>query len=380
MRRLVLLAAALAASLLVAACGELTDVQAQDSGITSSPLDPSVEVVIDGFTRPSALAALGEDEFLVVEQARGLYHVQNGERTAVAATPTVSLYDIGGLLLGGMQDVSLHPDFDANGLVYIVYLSEAETMSVARFGFGDRVVEDFEVIFESNARSATAALAWQDADHLFVAQGTTDARLPQNFSFDSGKIHRLLADGSVPVDNPVFDGTDGPSTVWSIGHGLNRGLVYADGVLYANEHTPGFGGDEFNIIDGGGNYGYPNVSPNGGNPNAPAVDDDVLATMIDPAASWGDFIFNPSGMILATGSAFPALDGLFVFGALDTEQLVAHDVETGETTVRWDDAGRLLDLAVLPSGDLLVAVGAPTGEPGQGELLRLSPPGQPEGG
>ena len=73
-----------------------------------------------------------------------------------------------------------------------------------------------------------------------------------------GKSLRLNLDGSIPDDNPVFNGVQ--SHVFTFGHRNMQGLVFApDGTLYASEHGPK-ADDEVNVLQAGENYGWPHVS------------------------------------------------------------------------------------------------------------------------
>jgi PQQ-dependent dehydrogenase (s-GDH family) len=73
-----------------------------------------------------------------------------------------------------------------------------------------------------------------------------------------GKVLRLNLDGSVPTDNPTFNGVR--SHVFSVGHRNAQGLVVArDGSIYASEHGPSMD-DEVNLIEAGKNYGWPYVA------------------------------------------------------------------------------------------------------------------------
>ena len=74
-----------------------------------------------------------------------------------------------------------------------------------------------------------------------------------------GKTLRLNPDGTTPSDNP-FPG----SPVYSLGHHNSQGLDWdpKSGLQFQTEHGPsGFdgpgGGDEVNIVESGGNYGWP---------------------------------------------------------------------------------------------------------------------------
>lgn len=68
---------------------------------------------------------------------------------------------------------------------------------------------------------------------------------PQNASLPFGKIVSIVLSGNYP------------SSVFSTGHRNPQGLVFlSDGKLLESEHGPR-GGDELNIIEEGGNYGWP---------------------------------------------------------------------------------------------------------------------------
>jgi PQQ-dependent dehydrogenase (s-GDH family) len=80
----------------------------------------------------------------------------------------------------------------------------------------------------------------------------------RDWSLYEGKILRLNLDGSIPSDNPTLAGAR--SHIFSYGHRNPQGLVFApDGRLYESEHGPNTD-DEVNLIQAGGNYGWPHVA------------------------------------------------------------------------------------------------------------------------
>ena len=80
----------------------------------------------------------------------------------------------------------------------------------------------------------------------------------KNWTSYQGKILRLAPDGSIPRDNPVLGGVR--SHVFSYGHRNPQGLVFGPGGrLYESEHGPDVD-DEVNLIEAGGNYGWPRVA------------------------------------------------------------------------------------------------------------------------
>jgi PQQ-dependent dehydrogenase (s-GDH family) len=73
-----------------------------------------------------------------------------------------------------------------------------------------------------------------------------------------GKVLRLNPDGSIPADNPTLDGVQ--SHVFAYGFRNVQGLALSpEGQLYAAEHGPKTD-DEINLIEPGGNYGWPHVA------------------------------------------------------------------------------------------------------------------------
>ena len=101
-------------------------------------------------------------------------------------------------------------------------------------------------------------LAFGADGSLFVALG--EAHEPDRAQDETdigGKIARLDGRRAVPPDNPF--GPDNP--VWSIGHRNSFGLCVdpATGTLWETENGPDVD-DEVNVIEPGGNYGWPAVT------------------------------------------------------------------------------------------------------------------------
>jgi len=87
---------------------------------------------------------------------------------------------------------------------------------------------------------------------------TSDEVSAKSWFAYQGKSLRLNLDGSVPEDNPEIAGVR--SHVFTYGHRNMQGIDFApDGTLYASEQGPKTD-DEVNILQPGGNYGWPHVS------------------------------------------------------------------------------------------------------------------------
>lgn len=86
----------------------------------------------------------------------------------------------------------------------------------------------------------------------------TEAELAKkDYSSYAGKVIRLNVDGTVPSDNPVIHGIK--SHLFTYGHRNPQGLVFVGNTLYATEQGPS-SDDELNILEAGGNYGWPHVA------------------------------------------------------------------------------------------------------------------------
>ena len=152
-----------------------------------------------------------------------------------------------------------------------------------------------------------------DGKYLYISSGERQEKTPaQDMSVNLGKIIRLNPDGSVPADNPFVDNSnDIAAQFWSIGHRNVLGMEFDEkGRLWAHEMGPR-GGDEFNLIEKGHNYGWPIVS-NGRNYTGTDIPDhETRPEFTPPKISWTPVI-SPSSMGIYNAGKyndFPAWQG-----------------------------------------------------------------------
>ncbi|MEM7416615.1 MAG: PQQ-dependent sugar dehydrogenase [Gemmatimonadota bacterium] len=367
----------------LATIGALAALTSCEPSQITFPDAPNVEgtIVAAGMWIPDGITVIGEGDFLFADRAGDVYLYGDGRTRRLDGIPASRVSSV----YGGILDLSAHPDFASNGWVYISYNDAQYRLTVARFVVRDGRVEDFAPVFRSGEFSIGSRIVWQDSDHFFVSFGIGGDPFPdpgpQDLSMDVGKIHRLRADGSVPADNPLFEGASEPTSVWSYGHRNPQGLFYdqATDRLYATEHGP-LGGDELNIVQGGRNYGWPLFSYglNYDRTDVSALTEgEAFAFTEAPEAYWGpNFRVAPSGLAYVQQGAFAEANGTFLIGALYSQDLLRYDPLTGNTDVVLRGVGRVRDIAQLPGGDLLLAVDA--GSPGtedEGRILRLSDTG-----
>jgi glucose/arabinose dehydrogenase len=170
--------------------------------------------------------------------------------------------------------------------------------------------------------------------NLFVSTGDAgDGPLAQDKDSLNGKVLRITRDGKAAADNPFGNRT------WSYGHRNIEGLAYdADGRLWATE----FGDkakDELNLIQRGGNYGWPEVEGRGSS-----------SKFRNPQVVWHTAEASPSGL------AF--LDGHLWLASLRGERLWRVDVDGARASHPTDffvgRYGRTRTVVVAPDGNLWV--------------------------
>jgi glucose/arabinose dehydrogenase len=148
------------------------------------------------------------------------------------------------------------------------------------------------------------------------------------------------------------------------------------GELWMVEHGPQ-GGDEVNIVRGGRDYGWPDVSygvqydarQTGGRTNVPVGNGkSSMPGVEEPIYFWVPSIA-PSGMAFYTGDLFPSWKGNLFVGALAGQHLVRLVLDgsrvVAEEKLLTDREQRIRDVRQGPDGALYVLAGD--------SLLRLTP-------
>lgn len=214
-----------------------------------------------GFDFPVSLAFAPDGRVFVTEKAGAIRVVANGTTSTWANVPVTDVGEQG--LLG----LALHPDFAANGWVYIYHADPGNgTNRVARLtdagGSGSGLVAIVPAIPNAVIHNGGILTFGRDGT-LFVSTGdATDEPAAQDPARLNGKILRVNDDGSLPGDNPFAS-----SPVYSYGHRNVFGLAVdpGTGVLWGTENGPDRD-DEVNRIVAGGNYGWPDETGVAGRP------------------------------------------------------------------------------------------------------------------
>ena len=226
-----------------------------------------------------------------------------------------------------------------DGFLY-VYFTAANENRIERYrlsgGPGSLALGPAETVLAGIPAASThngGRIAFGPDGMLYATTGDAGDR-PSAQRLDSlgGKILRMTPSGGVPTDNP-FPG----SRVYSYGHRNPQGIAWDErGTMYASEFGQNTW-DELNIIEAGGNYGWPEVEGIA-----------RKAGFVDPVQQWAPGDASPSGIAIAHGSIWIAN----LRGARLRE--VPLDDLTASTEHWVSEHGRLRDAVVAPDGSVWV--------------------------
>lgn len=346
----------------------------------------TADTLITGLQQPWSLAFLPGGDMLITERSGRILRAnpESMTRTVLSGAPDVFADGQGGLL-----DISLHPGFTENRLVYLTYASGNESINRTTVGRGrleGNTLTGFEEIFRAapdkdGNQHFGSRMVWT-SDSTFALSVGDGGNRPQEtagilsrehaqlLNSHLGKILHLAEDGSAASDNPFIEDPDAFPEVWSYGHRNIQGLAFhpETGDIWANEHGSR-GGDEINLIKKGANYGWPEATYSREYWYTRISRDTSLPGMEDPKVVWTPSQA-PSGLMVYTGDAFPEWQGDLFSGGLVGEQ-VRRIILDGETIVGEEKiliGRRVRDVKEGPDGYIYVLTAH-----GDGELIRIVP-------
>ena len=322
--------------------------------------DIEIQTIAEGFDTPWSLAELPNNQgFLVTERPGGLHRVSGeGEIQSISGVP-----DVFAKRQGGLFDVVLHPNFEANNVIFLAYAAGSEQSNrttVAKATLMGSELTDLSVIFEVTPNKKGGGhfggrMAFLDDGTLLlsVGEGYTLREDAQKKESQLGKLLRMTETGDPPADNPF---TDAPF-VYSYGHRNPQGLIVdaPTQTIWMTEHGPK-GGDELNQITAGKNYGWPAITYGVDYSGAIISPFTEAPGMEQPVTYWVPSIAT-SGLALYTSDAMPELKGKLLVGGLKSKNVVAVDVSGDEALVSEPFPGfegRIRDVRTLKDGSIAV--------------------------
>ncbi len=310
------------------------------------------DTVATGLNVPWGIAFLADGAALVAQRddASVVRIGADGGVDELGAVPGLTTGGEAGLL-----GIALDPDDES--VLYAYVTTGADNRVVRLSTDGGRLSEPDPILtgIPVGGRHHGGRLLFAPDGTLFVATGDAgDGALAQDRASLGGKILRITTEGRAADDNP-FD-----NRTWSYGHRNVEGLAFdADGRLWASE----FGektADELNLIERGGNYGWPQVEGTGGGDG-----------LVDPLVTWSTDDASPAGLAVARSTAFlAALQGECVWAVpLEGEK-------AGKPKRFLTGHGRLRNVVVAPDDSLWVTTSNTDGrqvpKKGDDRILRVT--------
>lgn len=344
----------LLATVLIAACSPpeppAADTPApepsDDVFVTADGVRFQVTTLVANLEIPWSLAFAPDGRLFVTERPGRVRIIDTASGTSDVA---LTLDDVFAQGEAGLLGLALDPDFAQTRLVYLYYSArqtpDREVNRVVRYREVAGQLGEPVVLLDNIPASGIhdgGRIHFGPDGFLYVTTGdAANTSLPQDLASMAGKILRINRDGTTPRSNPFG------SPVYSSGHRNPQGLDWhpASGDLWASEHGS-IGNDEINVIDGGGNYGWPTIQGN-----------QTMAGMRSPVVFFNPAIA-PSGASFYRGDTFPGfVNNLFV-ATLRGMHLLRLVVDSASREVRSQERllegrfGRIRDVVNGPDGNL----------------------------
>lgn len=350
--------------------------QAQTT-VTLDSTELTVDVLVDGIDIPWEIL-WGPDNHIWMTERYGMV-----SRVDIETGMKMDILDLSDDIYenaeAGLLGMLLHPDFDNEPYVYLVYTywDGSDVLErLVRYTYNGTILINEEIMLDdiqgNNTHDGSRLLLLPDNTFLMTTGDAQAQSLPQNTNSLVGKTLRFNLDGSVPADNPIPG-----SYVWSYGHRNAQGLCLGpNDIIYSSEHGPTTD-DELNILEAGKNYGWPDVE---GYCDSPPEENFCNNNEVEePIAAWSPTIA-PSDITWYAHPSIPELNNHLLMTVLKEKMLVAFSMnEEGtevieESNYFIEEFGRLRDVCITPDGSIILATNGDTwanDDPFTHSLVRL---------
>lgn len=308
--------------------------RATKTAATGGPRPQVESTIASGLNVPWGIAFLANGDALVSQRDRGtVVRISiSGQVSTVGAVAGVAEPAKGGE--GGLLGIVTPPGDESTLFAYITTASDNRVVKMdltpSSLGTPKAILAGIPTSLHHNG----GRLLFDPKGRLYVSTGDAEQReLAQDTASLAGKILRIDQDGKAAAGNPFGNHT------WTYGHRNIEGLSFdAADRLWATEFGAN-GADELNLIERGGNYGWPNVE---------GTSDNVA--YLNPRVTWAPDDCSPAGLAITRSTAF--------LGALRGKCLFAvplHGPDAGKPRAHFKGKyGRVRGVAQAPDGALWV--------------------------
>jgi PQQ-dependent dehydrogenase (s-GDH family) len=249
----------------------------------------SVTQIATNFSAPHNIL-YGPDGVLWITERTGksITRVDPDTGEIISSVPMPDVHQSGGQ--DGLMGMAFDPDFNTTRFIYVAYTYDADSgdeldrqTKISRFTYepqGAAITNKTDLIsgLSASVDHNSGRMIFGTDGMLYYIIGdqgnnqfanycnpiraqilpTQEQVDSQNWTAYEGKVLRMNPDGSIPLDNPVIDGVQ--SHIFTYGHRNAQGIALGqNNEVYAVEHGDKTD-DEFNRLEAGSNYGWPNVA------------------------------------------------------------------------------------------------------------------------
>lgn len=317
--------------------------------INSRQFSYEIEVIAEKLNVPWAIDISNNGKIYFTERSGSIRVIEddnvNPQPLITFGAPFISQGE------GGLMGIALDPHFSQNHYLYIMHSYQE----------GNKIYNRVVRLIENNNKAYIDKILIDNIpgsqfhnggrikigpdQKLYITTG--DAQNPilaQDLTSTAGKILRIELDGSIPSDNPFPN-----SPVYSLGHRNPQGLAWnSKNILYSSEHGQ-TAHNEINIIQPGGNYGWPLVQG----------DEESTKILVQkPLIHSNEDTWAPSGIAFINQG--PRKEKLIV-ATLRGQQLLALSLNCNGRVVKniesWfkDEYGRLREVVQGKDGSIYIA-------------------------
>jgi glucose/arabinose dehydrogenase len=367
------LAAALRGSLILALIGATAPPIA--AAATYSIAGFSDTAVVQNLSSPTDFQWLPDGRMLVLEKAGVVRIVVGG---VLQTTPALDwTANVDAFSQRGLLGICVDPNFGSNGYVYLYYTTKAPKNRISRFHMTANALDPAsESVILDNIDAASGennggTIAIGPDGKLWAAPGDsgTGGDKSQDLSPGqfNGKVLRMELDGSPAAGNPYLGDATKEQRIYAYGFRNPFRFTFrpANGALFAAD-VGQVTWEELDVVTAGGNYGWPAYEG--------PMEFLPCPGCVLPVFSYDHGIGRSIiGGAFVTGSAYPGLQGEYVFGDFIDGWIRFLDFDSGNAVV-----GGLQNLAASEEGPVAFRNG-PDGllyyaAYNTGYIYRINPP------
>lgn len=329
-----------------------------------SPVPYQLVDLYTGLQHPWGLDFLADKSILITERPGRMVHWQNGVMYPVSGLPS-SIVSIG---QGGLMDILVYESHPTSAQIYFTASNAVGSQSSTAI---------FSAVFNPQSHHLSQVNKLYQAtplidngghfgsrmvidNHGFIYLGLGERQqmeLAQDNTNSSGTVVRLNLDGSIPTSNPFVDIDTIKDEIWSFGHRNIQGMFIHPKTqdIWTHEHGPQ-GGDEINILQKGGNFGWP-LATYGIDYDGSIISEFThYPGTLQPEYYWTPSIA-PCGMEIYSGKVFPQWKDQIFVGALALQHINRLSVINGTVTEEermFKSYGRFRAIKEGPDGLLYI--------------------------